>query len=104
MAISVLSFVFAVLVFSIAEVFIEPLIRQIAVRNQPSLVRGVALITTFLGLLVTDLISDGLDIEGIGTWVMATVIVWGAASLAHAIFPRLFPRDTDGDAAAGTAG
>ncbi len=30
----------------------------------------------FVTLLVTDLVSDGLDVEGIGTWIVASVIVW----------------------------
>ena len=50
---------------------------------------GVALIATFVALLVTDLVSDGLDIEGVGTWIAATVIVWLASLLAAFILPFL---------------
>ena len=50
---------------------------------------GVALISTFVALLVTDLVSDGLSISGIGTWIGATVVVWLASLLAVFILPYL---------------
>jgi uncharacterized membrane protein YvlD (DUF360 family) len=50
---------------------------------------GVALIATFVALLITDVLSDGLDIEGVGTWIAATVIVWLASLLAAFILPFL---------------
>ena len=48
---------------------------------------GVALIATLVALIVTDLVSDGLSISGIGTWIAATVIVWIAALLAAFVLP-----------------
>ena len=50
---------------------------------------GVALIATLVALIVTDLVSDGLSISGIGTWIAATVIVWIAALLAAFVLPFL---------------
>jgi uncharacterized membrane protein YvlD (DUF360 family) len=49
-----------------------------------------SLVTTFLALLITDLLSDGLSIEGAGTWLLATVIVWLGTLLAGVILLRLF--------------
>jgi hypothetical protein len=34
-------------------------------------------------------VSDGLSIDGVGTWIAATVIVWVAALLAAFILPFL---------------
>ena len=31
--------------------------------------------TTFIALLVRDLATDGLQIEGAGTWVLATLLI-----------------------------
>lgn len=45
--------------------------------------------TTFVGLLVTTLISDGLQINGATTWLLATLVVWLAALLADLILPVL---------------
>ena len=50
---------------------------------------GAALLATLVALIVTDLVSDGLTIDGAGTWIAATVIVWLAALLAAFILPFL---------------
>ena len=64
MSIDGAAFVFAVIIFTVVEVIAQPLIQKIAMKNVHALVGGVALITTFVGLVVTDLISDGLSIDG----------------------------------------
>jgi uncharacterized membrane protein YvlD (DUF360 family) len=82
-------FVLAVIIFTVVFALMQPfLISQMRGRAGRAL-GGVALIATFLALLITDLISDGLDIEGVGTWIAATVIVWLAAVLAAFILPFL---------------
>jgi low temperature requirement protein LtrA len=87
MAITSASFVIAVLIFTVVEVIADPLVTKIAITSVPALRGGVALVTTFLGLLVTTWLSSGLRIEGATTWVMATLIVWLAALLADVILP-----------------
>jgi hypothetical protein len=42
----------------------------------------VKLVTVFVALLVTDLLSDDLTIDGVDTWIGATVVVWLATVLA----------------------
>jgi Flp pilus assembly protein TadB len=39
-------------------------------------------------LLITDLLLDGLDIEGVTTWVLASLIVWIGAVLANLLLGR----------------
>ena len=56
----------------------------------PALRGSVALIATFVGLLVTDLVSDGLNIVGASTWILATIIVWLGGLLAGIILPMIF--------------
>jgi uncharacterized membrane protein YvlD (DUF360 family) len=82
-------FVLAVIIFTVVFALMQPfLISQMRGRAGRAL-GGVALIATFLALLITDLVSDGLNIEGVGTWIAATVIVWLAAVLAAFILPFL---------------
>ena len=38
--------------------------------------------TTLIGLIITDIIFDGFSIEGVWTWLAATVIVWLGALIA----------------------
>jgi phosphotransferase system glucose/maltose/N-acetylglucosamine-specific IIC component len=80
-----------VIIFTVAFALMQPFLVSTMRRGGGSsaALGGVALIATFASLLITDLISDGLDIEGVGTWIAATVIVWLAALLAAFILPFL---------------
>jgi putative membrane protein len=90
MSVSGTAFVIAVAIFTLIQAVVGPMIRQAAVKNAQALLGGTALVVTFVGLLVTSLISDGLRIEGVSTWVLATVIVWVAALLATLVLPLIF--------------
>lgn len=82
-----IAFVTAVLIFTVAEVVAGPLITKIAMQNIPSLLGGIALVTTLVGLIITDIFSDGLTIKGLDTWILATLIVWLCSLLASLILP-----------------
>lgn len=88
-SISGIAFVIAVGIFTIVEVIADPLITKIALTRVPALRGGVALITTFVGLLITSLVSDGIHISGVSTWVLATLIVWLFALIATLILPLI---------------
>lgn len=90
MAISGPAFVFAVVIFTLVEVLVQPLLTQMAVKNANALRGSTSLVATLIGLIVTTLVSDGLTISGALTWVLATVIVWAAALLAGWILPLIF--------------
>ncbi|MET0909448.1 MAG: phage holin family protein [Ilumatobacteraceae bacterium] len=83
-------FLIALIIFTVAELLIEPIIEKVFTTHAEKLRMFTSLVTTFLALLVTDLISDGLDIEGVSTWVLATIIVWLGTLLAGVILVRLF--------------
>ena len=81
------AFVIAVVIFTAVEVVADPLITKIAIKSVPALRGGVALVTTLLGLLITTLLSSGLQISGFNTWLLATLIVWLAALIAALVLP-----------------
>ncbi len=87
MTITGLAFVIAVVIFTAVEVVADPLVTKIAIRSVPALRGGVALVTTFLGLLITTWLSSGLQISGVSTWLLATLIVWLAALIAALVLP-----------------
>lgn len=89
--IDVTAFVFAVIIFTVAVALMTPFLASTLRRNQSSsaALGGVALIATFVALVITDLLSDGLSVSGIGTWIGATVVVWLASLLAVFILPFL---------------
>ena len=67
-------------------------------QERPRPVELVGLIGAFIALLITDLVSDDLTIEGFGTWVAATVIVWLGMVLANLLLARwLFRKITGRD-------
>jgi uncharacterized membrane protein YvlD (DUF360 family) len=89
--IDVTSFIVAVIVFTVAVALMTPFLASVLSRNQSSsaALGGVALIATFVALVIADLLSDGVSISGIGTWLAATVIVWASSLLAMIILPFL---------------
>lgn len=88
-SIDAVSFVTVTVIFTVVEVVAGPLLVSISIRNVPALTGGISLVTTFVGLLVADLLSDGLKIEGVSTWVLASLIVWAGALVAGLILPLL---------------
>ena len=87
------AFILAVIIFTVAELILEPFIEKMVTEHAERLRIFTSLVTTFLALLITDLLSDGLSIEGAGTWVLATVIVWLGTLLAGVILLRLFVKE-----------
>lgn len=89
--IDVTAFIFAVIIFTVAVALMTPFLASTLRRNQSSsaALGGVALIATFVSLVITELLSDGLSISGIGTWIGATVVVWLASLIAVFILPFL---------------
>lgn len=94
MDISGAAFLIAVVIFTVLTAIIEPLIRKLTSSKIEALEGASALITTLLALVITALLSDGLDISGAGTWILATVIVWIVTLIAGVVLARLLLKDT----------
>lgn len=82
-------FVVAVVIFTVVFALMQPFLAMQFRANAPAMLGGVALIATLVALVITDLVSDGFTIDGVGTWLAATVIVWAASVLAAFILPLL---------------
>ena len=87
MSLSASGFVIAVVVFTVLTAVLQPLITKMAVQNAPALQGSSALVTTFLSLVITALVTDGLSIDGVSTWIFATVIVWFFTMIAAWLLP-----------------
>jgi putative membrane protein len=90
------AFVVDVAVFTLTFVIIQPLIIKTTLQHSSTLAGGSALVATLIGLIVSDLVSDGLSISGATTWVLATLIVWIAAVLAGVLLPMIMFKKTLG--------
>jgi cytochrome c biogenesis factor len=84
-------FIVSLLIFTVAVALMTPFLSSVMQRNRSTsaALGGVALISTFVALVITDLLSDGLEISGVGTWIAATVIVWLGSLIAVFVLPYL---------------
>ena len=89
MSLDVTGFLVAVAVFTIVFALLQPFLFSVFRRSPGPVLGGVALIATLVSLIATDLLTDGLSIRGVGTWIAATVIVWLGSVLAAFILPFL---------------
>lgn len=81
-------FLIVVVVFAVLQSVLGPFIAKVAAKNATAFLGGIGLVTTFVALLVSTLVSDSLDIDGgVVTWIAATVIVWLVTALATVLLP-----------------
>lgn len=89
--IDVTGFILSLIIFTVTVALMTPFLSSVMQRNRSTsaALGGVALISTFVALVVTDLLSDGVSISGLGTWIAATVIVWLGSLIAVFVLPFL---------------
>ncbi len=83
-----LSFIVVVAIFTLVQVIADPLLTRVGERHVPALKGGIALVVTFVGLLLTDFITTGLVIGGI-----SNLLVWLGALIAAVLIPIFVFKD-----------
>ena len=69
-------FVVAVVVFTVAQAILSPFIFNVARQYASALLGGIGLVSTFVALLIASLFPGGIRIDGVVTWILATLIMW----------------------------
>jgi len=87
-SIDLTAFLFAVILFTLAAVIVDPLLTRISQNNLPALAGGVALVTTFVGLFLTNLLLDGMQTGGMVNLLLAALVVWLGALIAGIILAK----------------
>ena len=87
------AFVIAVVIFTVLTAVLEPFVSKVTEERPALLQSASALIATFLALVITVLVSDGLSIDGTVTWLIATVLVWLLTMIAGVILVKLVVKD-----------
>jgi hypothetical protein len=87
------AFVIAVVIFTVLTAVLEPFVSKVVEERSGLLQSASALIATFLSLVITVLVSDGLNISGAVTWVIATVLVWLLTMIAGVLLAKLLLKD-----------
>ncbi|SLN34766.1 hypothetical protein PSA7680_01635 [Pseudoruegeria aquimaris] len=93
-SIDFISFVIVVLLFTAITVVAGPLLTKMSLKNLPALQGGVALVTVFVGLVITNLILPGLTIGGISNLLAATLLVWLGSLIAAIVLPMYLFKET----------
>lgn len=92
-SLSALGFIAAVAIFTVAQAILSPFFLKIASRYASAFLGGIGLVSTFVALLLASLLSNGLSISGIGSWIGATVVVWLVTAIATVVLPALVLRE-----------
>lgn len=69
-------FIVSLLVFAILSGFFTWALFEYLTKHAANIVPLAGLVASYLALLLTDVLTRGLEISGFWTWVWATVIVW----------------------------
>jgi hypothetical protein len=92
--IDVVGFLMVVAIFTVVRFILAPLMMKLSLLYARALLGGCALVTIFVALLVTSLLSDHLTITGTTTWVLATLIVWIFGMVAMLLLPLIIFKKT----------
>jgi putative membrane protein len=87
--INAVPFIVAVVIFTAAVVLIKPSAESLAGKYAKGVTWVAGLVTTYVALLLADIFSDGIQIEGVGTWIIATLIVWAGTLLYDLVDDQL---------------
>ena len=82
-----MAFVVAVIIFSAVQGISGPLLTKISMKNFPQVMGGISLVTIFIGLWITSLLVDGMQIGGLSNWLAATLLVWLGSLAANILLP-----------------
>ena len=91
--INTIGFITSVVFFTTVELLFERFVAKVALQYVPALRGGIALVTTFVGLLLTNIWTSGLEIQGISTWLLAPMIVWLTVVIMGTVLPMVLFKD-----------
>lgn len=89
-SVSAWGFITAVVIFSVAQAILSPFFLKMASRYASAFLGGIGLISTLVALFLASVLTHGLSIRGIGSWIAATVVVWLVTAVATVVLPALF--------------
>lgn len=89
-SVTVSGFIAAVVIFTVAQGILSPFFLKMANRYASAFLGGIGLVSTLAALILASVLTNGLSIRGIGSWVAATVVVWLVTAVATLLLPMLF--------------
>ena len=92
-SVSANGFIVAVVLFALAQAILSPFILKMASRYAAAFLGGIGLVSTLVALILASIFTDGLRIEGLSSWVWATLVVWLVTAVATMLLPLLVLRN-----------
>ncbi|MEV0672054.1 phage holin family protein [Mycobacterium sp. NPDC050441] len=89
-SVSAWGFIAAVVIFAVAQGILSPFFLKMANRYASAFLGGIGLVSTLVALVLASVLTHGLNIRGIGSWIAATVVVWLVTAVATVVLPALF--------------
>lgn len=80
-------YVTAVVIVAVLQSVLAAWFTKIARDKAPVLTGAAGLLSTFVGLLVANLVVDDLTVTGVSTWFLATVVTWLGTLLGALLLP-----------------
>ena len=82
-------YVTVAIIFALIQAILSPLILKTVHKNASAFTGGVGIISTLVALILTNLLTDDLTIDGLSTWILAALIVWLFTAIAAFLLPFL---------------
>src|SRR5882762_11678319 len=95
-SLSISGFIVAVVVFSVAQAALSLLILKLPHGYASLLLGGTGLALTVFALILASVLTHGLTIRGIASWIATTVVVWLVTTVGAISLPEVFARDDVG--------
>jgi len=83
----VTGYVVVALIFGVIQAILSPLVGKMVQKNASAFQGGVGILSVLLTLVLTNLLSSDLSVDGLSTWILAALIIWLFAALAAFILP-----------------
>jgi hypothetical protein len=95
-SLSASGFVVGVVVFSVGQAALSLLCLKLPHGYASLLLGGAGLALTLVALILASVLTHGLTIHGIASWMATTVVVWLVTTIGAISLPDLFARDDVG--------
>ena len=95
-SLSVPGFIVAVVVFAVTQAILSLSILKLPHPYVPLLLGGTGLALTIVALILGSVLTRGLTINGMASWLATTVVVWLVTTIGAITLPELLIRDGAG--------
>jgi hypothetical protein len=95
-SLSVPGFIVAVVVFAVTQAILSLSVLKLPHRYVPLLLGGSGLALTIVALILGSILTYGLTIDGMASWLATTVVVWLVTTIGAITLPELLIRDGAG--------